>query len=49
MGGTNMKLNQNQIIQSRIREIKRKLLHQRNIHTRQLWRDHIAYLESQLV
>lgn len=43
-----MKLNQNQIIQSRIREIKRKLLHQRNIHTRQLWRDHITYLESQL-
>ena len=44
-----MKLSQNQIIQSRIRELKRKLLHQRTIHTRQLWREHISYLESQLV
>lgn len=44
-----MILNKEQIIQSRIRNIKRKLLHQRNIHTRQLWKDHISYLESQLV
>lgn len=43
-----MRLNEKQIIQSRIRDIKRKLLHQRNENTRQLWKDHITYLEAQL-
>lgn len=43
-----MKLNQKQIIESRIRDIKRKILHQRNKNTRSLWEEHIIYLESQL-
>lgn len=43
-----MKLNEKQVMESRIREIKRKLLHQKNKNTRQLWREHINYLESQL-
>jgi len=43
-----MRLNEKQMIESRIRDIKRKLLHQRNKDTRQIWEDHIAYLELQL-
>lgn len=43
-----MRLNQKQIIKSRIRNIKRQLLHQRNENTRNLWRNHIIYLESQI-
>lgn len=43
-----MRLNQKQIIESRIRDIKRKLLHQRNSNTRAMWNEHIIYLESQL-
>lgn len=43
-----MILNEKQIIESRIRDIKRKLLYQRNKYTRQIWKDHITYLKSQL-
>lgn len=32
-------------IESRIREIKRKLLHERNPIIRDMWKDHIKYLE----
>lgn len=43
-----MRLNQKQITESRIRDIKRKMLHQKNKDTRELWKNHILYLESQL-
>lgn len=35
------------INESRIRELKRKLLHEHNQIIRNIYRDHIAYLESQ--
>lgn len=34
-------------IDSRIRELKRKLLHQRDKVTRKIWLEHIEYLEAQ--
>ena len=43
------KLTRNQKIESRIREIKRKMLHQRDSVIRNIWNEHIKYLESQLV
>ncbi|WP_286010097.1 hypothetical protein [Clostridium sp. Marseille-Q2269] len=33
---------------SRIREIKRLILHQRDSRTRSIWKSHIKFLESQL-
>lgn len=43
-----MKLSEKQITESRIREMKRKLLHQKHKETRCIWEEHILYLESQL-
>lgn len=40
------RLTQEQIINSRIREIKRKILHTHNKSTRDIYRDHINYLIS---
>lgn len=42
------RLTQKQITESRIREIKRKLLHQTDPSTREIWMEHITYLESQI-
>lgn len=42
------KLTQQEITESRIRDIKRKLLHQKDESTRQIWMEHITYLESQI-
>ena len=43
-----MKLTRNQKLESRVRDIKRKLLHQRDKVTRKIWTDYIEYLESQI-
>lgn len=43
------KINRNKNIEKRIREIKRKMLHQRDSLVRKIWREHIEYLESQLI
>lgn len=40
------RLTQEQIVNSRIREIKRKILHTHNKSTRDMYRDHISYLMS---
>lgn len=37
-----------QLLESRIRELKRKLLHEHNRETRTIYKDHINYLESQI-
>ena len=42
------RLTQQEITEGRIRDIKRKLLHQKDETTRQIWLDHITYLESQI-
>ena len=44
-----MRLTQNQILEGRIRELKRKILHERNEVIRNTYKEHIEYLESQLV
>lgn len=41
-------MNRSKIIESRIRDIKRKMLHQRDALVRKIWREHIEYLETQL-
>lgn len=43
-----MILSEKQTIESRIREIKRGLLHQKSKGTREIWREHIKYLETQI-
>lgn len=37
-----------QLLESRVRELKRKILHTRNSGTRRLYKDHINYLKSQM-
>ena len=43
-----MRLTRKQVLESRIRDIKRKLLHQRDVGLRKMWKEHIEYLQSQL-
>ena len=43
-----MKLSERQILEGRIRDIKRKILHQGNKEIRTIWQDHINYLENEL-
>lgn len=40
--------NNKSVLQSRIRDIKRKLLHEHNPIIRETYRDHINYLQSQI-
>lgn len=42
------RLTQKQILEGRIREIRRKLLHERNEIIRNTYKDHVRYLEEQL-
>lgn len=43
-----VKLNEKQVLESRIRDIKRKILHQGNKEIRTIWQDHVNYLENEL-
>ena len=43
-----MKLSERQILEGRIRDIKRKILYQGNKEIRTIWQDHVNYLENEL-
>lgn len=43
-----MRLTRKQQLESRIRDMKRKMLHQRDQGTRSIWKSHIEYLESEI-
>lgn len=42
------RLTQEQVVKSRIREIKRKILHTHNKTTREIYISHIHFLENEL-
>ena len=43
-----MRKSRKQVLESRIRDIRRKLLHQRDAGLRKMWKEHIEYLELEL-
>lgn len=43
-----MRLSRKEQLQSRIRDIKRQMLHQYDQGVRYIWKSHIEYLESEV-